>query len=263
MNLPRNLVLLRHGESESNRVKKLLKKGGLDWFANLIRICWRKKFRKRPSSTFRLTDKGREQAEIAGKWIRENIGLAFDGYYVSEYLRAMETAGRLSFLAQWKTDFCLNERSWGRLMIVPEEAKELNDFYWRPRGGESMPDVCLRWDRFMDRLIRECPNRDVIVVCHREMMRAARARIEKMSQWEYRALVSSGRVKDRIHNCQILHYSREDPKTKTLSENFDWMRSVCPTDISRSDNFWMPIKRKGYTNSELLKIAEETPRMIE
>jgi broad specificity phosphatase PhoE len=53
-------------------------------------------FLRRHSSKWRLTDLGRQQAEAAGKWLRENFpGKSFDRFYVSEYIRCMETAARL------------------------------------------------------------------------------------------------------------------------------------------------------------------------
>jgi broad specificity phosphatase PhoE len=36
---------------------------------------------------FRLTDKGREQAKVAGEYIRKNIATSFDKYYSSEFIR--------------------------------------------------------------------------------------------------------------------------------------------------------------------------------
>jgi phosphohistidine phosphatase SixA len=42
------------------------------------------------------------QAEIAGKWVKENIAERFDRYYCSEYTRAMETASLLDMKgAKW------------------------------------------------------------------------------------------------------------------------------------------------------------------
>jgi len=59
-------------------------------------------FKKKHSSTYRLTDKGVEQAKVTGAWIRENIGDTFDRYYTSEYVRAMETAAYLGLPnARW------------------------------------------------------------------------------------------------------------------------------------------------------------------
>ncbi len=264
--MPRTLTLVRHGESEQNIAKKLSRKGDHSLFT--------KEFRSRHNSTFRLTDKGREQADKAGKWIRDNIGDSFHRYYVSEYSRALETAALLKLpFAKWRMEFYLRERDWGKLDVVSEEDKNTifkeateqrkrDKFFWRPPGGESMSVLCLRVDRFMNTLARECDGKDVIVVCHGEVMWAFRVRIEKMSHRDYQTLEVSNRPQDKIHNCQVLRYAREDPGNQKLSKHFGWMMSVCPTDLKRSSNIWVPIKRKEYTNEELQKIAEENPRMI-
>ena len=53
-------------------------------------------FRNRHSSTWLLTNKGREEAKAAGEWIRNNLNTDnIDRLYTSEYLRAMETAALL------------------------------------------------------------------------------------------------------------------------------------------------------------------------
>jgi NAD+ kinase len=80
-------------------------------------------FLKRHSSLWRLTDRGREQAETAGAWLREHTktvhaaGLPtyqpspsasahsptpIHRHYVSEYIRAMETAALMELPdAKW------------------------------------------------------------------------------------------------------------------------------------------------------------------
>ena len=73
---------MRHGESEGNVAFNRSVAGDHSLYAG--------KFLDRHSSQWRLTDRGREQAHLAGKWMRENMDTEFDGYYTSEYLRAME-----------------------------------------------------------------------------------------------------------------------------------------------------------------------------
>ncbi len=270
MSMPKNLVLLRHGESEGNIAKKLSENGDHSLFTE--------EFIKRHSSTFHLTKKGMEQAQIAGNWIRKNIGLEFDRYYTSVYIRAVETAALLQLpFAEWRTEFYLRERDWGDMDVVSVAEKETrykkvmeerkqDGIFWRPPNGESMSNLCLRVDRIIQTMARECSGKNVIVVCHGEVMWAFRLILERMSPWEYSRLDSSADKKDRILNCQILHYTREDvgkPGSKKLTPHFTWMRSVCPTNPSLSSNFWTPVQRKRYSNAELLEIAARTPRMIE
>lgn len=67
MTMPLNLVLVRHGESEGNVAMHFSKRGDHTLFSQ--------EFMNRHSSTWRLTDTGIAQAELAGFWIRKNIGL--------------------------------------------------------------------------------------------------------------------------------------------------------------------------------------------
>lgn len=88
-------------------------------------------FLKRHSSLWRLSDRGREQARIAGEWLRKEIDhlrildqLQPDQspiyrYYVSEYIRAMETAALLDIKdAKWFVEVQLRERDWGTFDIM-------------------------------------------------------------------------------------------------------------------------------------------------
>src|SRR4051812_7084854 len=134
MAMPIDLVLVRHGESEGNVAHNSSKAGDHSYFTP--------EFLGRPSSKWRLTDRGQEQARLAGKWIRDNLGEPFDRHYVAEFLRAMETAAHLGLAgAVWYCDFYLRERDWGRLGVISYEERskrfaedmqrrELDSFFW-------------------------------------------------------------------------------------------------------------------------------------
>lgn len=269
MTMPLDLVLVRHGESEGNLVKKRARKGDTTGFTP--------EFRDRHSSQFRLTDRGIAQAKAAGVWLKANGFGRFDRYYTSEYLRAMETAGHLDLDLlpgkRWYADFFLRERDYGRFDVMPYDEREekfgeyfraadRDGFFWEPPGGESMADVALRLGRLLDTLHRECSDKRVIVVCHGETMWALRVRLERMSQERFGVLHASRDAHDRIHNCQVLHYTRRDPGTGDLLGRYDWMRSVCPWDETRSSNAWTRIVRPTYANEDLLAIAAAKPRLI-
>lgn len=85
----KELVLVRHGESEGNIAHRRSLRGDHALYENQF-------FARRHSSLWRLTNRGIEEAITAGKWLRENIDVGFDRFYVSEYVRAMETAAKLS-----------------------------------------------------------------------------------------------------------------------------------------------------------------------
>lgn len=69
---PLELVLVRHGQSEGNEAVARSQHGDLS--------AYTPEFKNKHSSTYRLTDKGVQQAKVAGQWIRENIGDKFDRY---------------------------------------------------------------------------------------------------------------------------------------------------------------------------------------
>lgn len=266
MTMPIDLVLVRHGQSEGNLAKRLSEAGDDSVFTE--------EFRQRHSSSFRLTDLGREQAVQAGRWIRDNIGHRFDRYYVSEYLRAKETAAHLGLpSAKWYQDFYLRERDYGLMDIVSEDERQtrfaehvgrrrIDGFYWTPPGGESVAQVCLRVDRVLQTLHRECNDKRVIIVCHGEVMWAFRIRLERLSQRRFHELETSKDSKDRMNNGQILHYSRRDPTSGVMMSHVGWMRSVCPTNLALSRNSWERLVRPTFTNEDLLAEVEEVEQTV-
>ncbi len=269
--MPLNLVLVRHGESEGNVAVDRSKKGDHSAFND-------PKFTSRHSSLWRLSAKGVAQATETGRWITANLGLRFDRHYTSAYIRAMETAGLLALPdAQWYEDFYLRERDWGALDRVSVEEREqkfavamkerkVDPFYWVPPNGTSLADLCLRIDRVIDTLHRECEGKNVIIVCHGEVMWAFRVRLERMSQEKFRKLDGSKKPYHRIHNCQVIHYTRTDPHTSGTTAphpHLNWMRSICPWQLDLSgDGKWRKIQRKRYTNDELLERARQVPAVI-
>ena len=65
----------------------------------------------------------------------------------------------------------------------------------------------------------------VVVMCHGELMWAFRLRFEGISQIRYREMQAAREVHEKIHNCQILAYSRRCPTTGRLHRNFrKWWR---------------------------------------
>lgn len=262
MTMPNNLYLVRHGESEWNVVNRRSQRGDDSLFSDEVR--------KRHTSSWRLTDKGCEQARAAGEWLAANAPPAFGRYYVSDYVRAKETAVLLNLAdANWYVDYYLRERDWGDLEVTTQtekreqfaksmRLKEAHPFFWRPPNGESMADACLRADRVLDTLHRECEDMDVILVLHGEMMWAFRARIERISPTRFVELSRSRDPLDRIHNCQIIQYSRIHPH----AERYSLMRSVCPWDSARSQNAWNPIVRSRFSNEDLEREVNAVSRIL-
>ncbi len=270
MTMPEDLVFVRHGESEGNIAFKNSREGGGSYFTE--------EFLLRHNSDWRLTDKGIEQAKIAGQWIQENMdSKKIDKYYTSEYLRAMETAGYMNLTdANWFSNFYLRERDFGDLDYYSSSERELifkrdleykksNDFFWIPPNGESMAQLCLRADRFLDTLHRECSDKQIVVVCHGDLMWAFRIIIERMSQDKYKELSLSKDPHDKIFNGQIIHYTKRCAPNMIgswMHDSMAYMKSICPNNLHLSHNEWEKINRPTYSNEDLFKKVNETKRII-
>lgn len=264
MSMPDNLILVRHGHSEGNLVTETAKEGD--------ETLYTPDFRERPGHRWRLTSDGRSQATTSGKWIAKNISETFDRYYVSPYIRTRETAALLDLPgAQWRMAQRLRERDWGDIGSLPRSEfkamypdnslmKKLDALYWRPPGGESIADVRLRVRSMFDTMHRECAEQTVIVVTHGEFMWAARAELEYMSDETW--LAADKDPAEKIHNTQVIHYSRIDPETGARSHYLNWRRSVCPWKQDH-DTGWVKIHRQTYNNDQLLEQVSEVNPIIE
>jgi broad specificity phosphatase PhoE len=160
MTWPKKLVLVRHAESIGNVLSR-----------DERTAC--------PTSTheYPLTEKGRKQASLTGKWLENEFG-GFDIHYVSYYRRSKETMSIMFPDARVYEDPRLAEAQRGIYHAVtdaemqkkwPEEIarKEREGYYhYRPWGGENWPDVELRIHSFLGTLARDCDGQDVIMVVH-------------------------------------------------------------------------------------------------
>jgi hypothetical protein len=207
-------------------------------------------------------------------------GTSFDRCYVSEYYRAIETAYFLGISEEWCLEFYLREREWGVLDVMPDdERKELfsadmdrrerNLFYFCPTGGESMASICSnRIDRMLDTLHRECDGKNVIIVCHGEVMDAFVTRLERIKSFDYDAYHADP-TRD-IRNGQIIHYTRVDPLSTEVKPYLGWYRMWWPVVNGNNADYrcldrevtWNPIVRKKYTRNELKNVFERQPRQV-
>ncbi len=265
MTLPINLVLVRHGQSEGNVAKRLSEKG--DHSAH-------EKLKNRHTRSYRLSSEGCKQATLAGAWLRDHFPNGFDRYYTSEYIRAKETAVQLELPgAHWFPDFYLSERDWGELDAYNEDERrqkfahalqirEVEPFFWRPGGGETFMQLCLRADRVLETYHRGSSDRDVLAVNHGEMMMALRLRIERMSYRRFCELHLSDKPEDRIFNCEVIHYTRRNPSTGRISPFVNWMCRTRPTISPLWTTGWEEIQRNGCSNEDLREEVELCPRAL-
>lgn len=269
MTLPLDLVLVRHGQSEGNAAKRRSEGGDHSAYSS--------EFRDQHSGSYRLTELGCEQARRTGHWLMEEFieHYRFDRYYTSAYTRAMETAGLLGLhSADWLVDHYLTERDWGDISSVPEDerqkrfGKELEmrtrePFFWSPPNGESFTDLCLRIDRVLDTLHRECGDKRVLIVCHGEVMRGFQVRLERLPQQRFRELVLSEKPEDRIHNCEVMHYTRRNPHGgRELRPYLGWVRKVRAAENPQWTSGWKPIERQRFTNMDLMQEVRQHPTFL-
>lgn len=266
MRMPLEIVLVRHGESEGNVASRRSKKGD--------HSAYTEEFRQRHNSLWRLTDDGIIQAKAAGKWLREHNLNRFDVYYVSAFLRAMETAAYLGLPdAEWKQNIYLREIGWGALDLMSHQErqelhaeemkrKQRDGVYFGPLGGESEIDTAFRVDRVNDTLARECSDMSVCMVNHGTVINAFRFLFERLTVAQFQELLDSKDPKDEIHNCQIVHYSRRDPVTRKVQPHLSFVRSICPWNETLSTNEWREIRRPTFSNELLLALVNETKRLI-
>jgi broad specificity phosphatase PhoE len=261
--MPKNLILVRHGESEGNVVNRLCKKG--DFSLSITKH----------SSLWRLTDKGIEQAKITGNWIKDNLTFLSenDRYYTSSYIRAMETATHLNLpYAQWMINNYIRERDWG---LIDTEDKNKNYpglsamllespimFWANPPGGENIASVCLRVEKIVDTMHRECSDKNVLVVTHGEAMCAFRTVIEHLCPEQYYNMVCNT-PDDDIKNGQIIHYTRINPETQEENNRLEWMYTICPPR-ENIEVKWRYIGDRitKYSNEALLERVNKIEREI-
>lgn len=268
---PNNVIFVRHGQSEANVLQQAEKDGQL--------IDVPQELRFRPDWAHRLTDKGVEQAEIAGAWIRENIAPleVFDALYCSTFIRARETAAHLGGAAcLWRPHNLIHERDWGEYGATPrsEQAerypftskmKQEAPLYARLNGGESLADsVTLRVHNFRTTLKRKWSDQDVLTVTHGDIIGTVRYVFEDMLPEEWHKVDAD--KAQRIGNCAILWYTKVNPEDSSdVRSHLHWRRMIQPDDLEKSpfDGQWCEMPDNRFmSGAELLASAKAYPRLI-
>ncbi len=262
--MPKNLFLVRHGQSEGNFVRKQFEETNNSCFFSA-------EFLELHESQYKLTELGIEQAKKAGEWFLNKNFLIYDRMIVSNNVRALETAAYLNLPnPNWMIDFNLRERDGGLFNQITPEKRDLEypdqqkfcntqPFLFRPPQGESIADVCQRIKIVLDTLARECDGKNVIIVCHGHVMRTLRIILERMSLQKTNEYLLSPDDWGRVPNCSIIHYTRENPIDNKLglSDRFDWVRTIRPAGGGEYEDDFSVIERKKYTNEELLLEARK------
>ena len=218
---PNVLILIRHAESDRNKVKK-----GLSYFADEYT---RNQVRGVPDHKIALTELGRSQAEATGKGIKQHFGVP-DYIYHSGYTRTIQTTeGILKAYTdeeqskiKIRQNIFLRERDSGFAYdMTEEEARKhfpwlkeywetFGGFFARPPGGESLADVVNRAHTFMSIINQRSSGKKIFAVTHGGTIRCLRYVIEK---WTHdRALAWPPGESPK--NCSLTVYELDSPNNR-------------------------------------------------
>jgi broad specificity phosphatase PhoE len=106
----------------------------------------------------------------------------------------------------------------GIVAQYPEEAarrSRLGKFYYRPPGGESWVDVALRLRSLRDSIVREYPDRRVMLVTHEVPIIITRYLVERLDEPTALSLSAAG----SIANCSLTTYVRGDDRRLRLDRD--------------------------------------------
>lgn len=223
MNRPSLLVLVRHGQSERNVVRKQ-NRFYLDDES-------RKAVKGIPDHRIALTDEGHRQALATGTALRREFG-TFDVVFHSGYVRTVQTAEGL--LAAYTPDeraamtvrhhLFVRERDGGHAYDMTDaEASAafpwLQDywntfgpFFARPPGGESLAQVCERVYAFLQKVARTMAGKRILVVTHGGTMWCFRYVLER---WTYEEAERRFQTESNP-NCAVTSYAYDQTAGRLL-----------------------------------------------
>ncbi|KFI63875.1 histidine phosphatase family protein [Bifidobacterium cuniculi] len=268
MRMPMDMYVVRHGQSEQNKLVKANEDGNDEVFTQeLVTV---------PDRSWRLTGTGRRQAHLIGRWLVSKQE-SFDQYLVSPYIRARETAVNMELPgARWRENRLLRERSWGEISTRPRtefreqypnnwDFREADPLYWRPPAGESIADVSEnRVQNLLNDLSRNADGESVVMVTHGDFMDALRLTIEDLSDEQY--LEMSHDPQWAIPNCTCLHYSRKDPVTGKTHGRLRFVQVAKPVCVDGKweirEEPWREFRRQLLTNGDLLATVRNVDRHI-
>lgn len=256
--MPKNLVFVRHGESQANILLEKIKDSVLLTEESVTL----------PDRTWALTEEGERQAAVLGNEFKNGgeLNFDFDHYYVSPYVRTRQTASQLNIEnALWEPLREIRERSWGEINSIPTavfkheyarnyELHKVDPLYWTPPGGESLASVAEgRLNAFFAKLHRDNAGENVICVTHHDIMLGAKLVLEHLSDEMFTTGLENKSL--MFPNASALCYTRKDPVTGVLHPKFKYVKLV---SINKQTQVvtkgWEEISKIKYTNQELLKL---------
>ncbi len=261
LEMPACLAVVRHGESEANLVQRAVKEGVLSEYPQ--------GFSSIPDREFRLSKLGCQQAEKTGLWLKEQYPGGFDVIFVSDHVRAKETAALVCRSAGWEdvtilVDPMVGERHWGRFSEAEAQVRDRimgerrrDPLHAAMPDGETLLSTRHRSRILLERVSREFAGAHVLAFSHGEYIEALWAEIEHMSTERQREFFHS--EAGDIRNCQIVEFSSVDPVSNENDGKLRWVRSSCPQAQVFRD--WNRMAPKKFTPTELLEQVYRYPNL--
>ena len=253
--------MIRHGESEINVINRALKHGHISEYPREVLSI--------PDREFRLSERGRAQAIATGHWLANEYSTGFDVIYVSDHVRARETAALVCAEAGWRDaqiriDPQLGERNWGRFAFADAERRQhvmelrQRDPLHAPMpDGETMLATRTRTRVLLERIVRENAGQRVLVFSHGEYIEALWSEVGHFSTEDQRAFFKT--PEGDIRNCQVVEFGSRDPQSSEPRGQLGWVRSSCPFVNVQGD--WREFEYRKFTPEQLLHSVEEYPHL--
>lgn len=209
---PAELIIVRHGESELN-VRKAIAESRHDTERILLEPI--------RDADVQLTDRGKEQAAITGRALAHHFD-HIDTAYVSPFIRTMDTfhimEREMGYHIPLNPEDRIREREFGIFSQLtwygiekhyPQEATRLKlegEYYYRPLGGESYPDMGNRLYNFLHSLYTHKSGKRVLVITHADVVQMIRKMLERLTEAQ---LLELNRTDD-VFNCGVTSYHYDD-----------------------------------------------------
>ncbi|QQS27341.1 histidine phosphatase family protein [bacterium] len=206
---PSELIIIRHGLSELN-VRLAIAKAHHDSSRVLLDQI--------RDADVPLTKIGFEQASRTGQALASHYR-KIDKAYVSPTLRTRDTFSQIQSAINYHIPFQIEDRirerefgifgqmtSYGIEKHYPVEAARLKlegNYYYRPLGGESYPDMGNRLHSFLHSIYRHQAGKRILVITHADVVQMIRKILEKLTEAQLLELNET----DDVLNCSITQYA--------------------------------------------------------
>lgn len=255
MSMPKNLIFIRHGESEANIIQKKAKKDK--------KFIYPKSYMTTPDREVRLSVLGREQTKKTGEYLAKAYPEGVDVVIVSDHTRAKETAALVCLAAGWdkvqiQVDPQVGERNWGNFHKQSPsaraeffKAKHRDPLHTPISDGETLLEARTRTRVLLERCARQYKDKTVLVFTHGEYIECIWSEIAHM-RTEEQVEFFSGEGGD-IKNCQIVEFSSSNGKIAEVKSSNPHL------EIKGT---WEKLERKLFSPKELLKEVDKYSHMI-